>query len=64
THKNQLMAASWAFLDTVKDAYSLLDRTITGDETWVQHMNCVVLCERGTAGGCDYAVEVSGGRIS
>lgn len=40
-HKNQRMAASLTFLDSYeKDGDSLLDRIVTGDETWVKHVNC------------------------
>lgn len=41
THKNQRMAASFTFLDSYeKDGDLLLDRIVTGDETWVKHVNC------------------------
>ena len=40
-HKNQRMAAALHFLDAYdKDGDSLLDRIVTGDETWVKHVNC------------------------
>jgi [histone H3]-lysine36 N-dimethyltransferase SETMAR len=40
-HKNQRMAASLALLDAYdKDGDSFLDRIVTGDETWVKHVNC------------------------
>lgn len=40
-HKNQRMAAALNFLDVYhKDGDSLLDRIVTGDETWVKHVNC------------------------
>jgi histone-lysine N-methyltransferase SETMAR len=41
THKNQRMAASLSFLHAYhEDGDSLLDRIVTGDETWVKHVNC------------------------
>jgi len=40
-HKKQCMAASLTFLEAYeKDGDSLLDRVVTGDETWVKHVTC------------------------
>ena len=40
-HKKQRMAASLTFLEAYeKDGDSILDRVVTGDETWVKHVTC------------------------
>jgi len=40
-HKKQRMAASLTFLEAYeKDGDSLLDRVVTGDETWVKDVTC------------------------
>lgn len=40
-HKGQRMGAALTFLDAYHThGDSLLDRIVTGDETWVKHVNC------------------------
>ena len=40
-HKKQRMASSLTFLEAyVQDGDSLLDRVVTGDETWEKHETC------------------------
>jgi len=40
-HKKQRMPASLTFLEAYeKDGDSILDRVVTGDETWVKHVTC------------------------
>ncbi|GFV62981.1 DDE_3 domain-containing protein [Trichonephila clavipes] len=40
-HKDQRMGAALAFLEAYdRHGDSLLDRIVTGDETWVRHVNC------------------------
>ncbi|GFV45555.1 mariner Mos1 transposase [Trichonephila clavipes] len=40
-HKGQRMGTALAFLETYdRHGDSLLDRIVTGDETWVRHVNC------------------------
>jgi len=40
-HKKQRLAASLTFLeDYDKHGNALIDRIVTGDETWVKHVNC------------------------
>lgn len=40
-HKGLRMGAALTFLDAYdQDGESLLDRIVTGDETWVKHVNC------------------------
>ncbi|GFX33056.1 uncharacterized protein TNCV_5042241 [Trichonephila clavipes] len=41
-HKGQRMGAALTFLEAYdRHGDSLLDRIVTGDETWVRHVNCI-----------------------